>query len=251
MVQRWIIARLRHETFFSLYELNNRIKELLSILNKHPFKRLEGTRESLFNTIDKPALKPLPLKPYEYAQWKHARVNIDYHIEVDRHYYSVPYQLVGKQIDVRITARTVECLYKGNRIASHIRSNEPFKHTTVTEHMPKAHQAYAQWTPERLIKWAEKSGVHVSMFIERLLLQKPHPQHGFRSALGVMRLGKHYGDDRLNGACKRALDIGAISYRSIDSILKNGLDHTPVQEQLGLSCESIQHSNIRGSQYYQ
>ena len=251
LVQRWILARLRHQTFFSLYELNTCIKELLGVLNKHPFKRLEGTRESIFNTIDKPALKLLPTVPYEYAQWKHARVNIDYHIEVDRHYYSVPYQLVGKQVDVRITAQTIECLYKGNRIASHIRSQEPFKHTTITEHMPKAHQAYAQWTPQRLVSWANKSGGHVSMFIEKLLLQRTYPQQGFRSALGVMRLGKHYGDDRLDGACKRALDIGAINYRSIESILKNGLDRKPVQQQAELFHEALQHSNIRGSGYYQ
>jgi transposase len=251
VVQRWILARLRHQTIFSLYELNRCIKELLSALNKHPFKRLEGTRESIFNTIDKPALKPLPTEPYEYALWKHARVNIDYHIEVDRHYYSVPYQLVGKQVDVRITAQTIECLYKGNRIASHIRSHESYKHTTVTGHMPTAHQAYAQWTPERLINWANKSGGQVSVFIEKLLLQKPHPQQGFRSALGVMRLGKHYGNDRLNGACKRALAIGAINYRSIESILKNGLDQKPVQQQAELFHEALQHSNIRGSGYYQ
>jgi len=251
LVQRWILARLRHQSFFSLTELNNTIRSLLVYLNNHPFKVLSGSRKSFFETIDKPALKPLPVQPYEYAEWKKARVNIDYHIEVDKHYYSVPYQLVSQQVDVRITAGTIECLYKGNRVASHQRSQEQGKYTTVTEHMPKAHQMYLEWTPQRLVSWAAKSGEHVSALVEKILTQRPHPQQGFRSVLGIMRLGKHYGEDRLDGACKRALEIGASSYKSIESILKTRLDQKPVSKQENALHEHTVHSNIRGSEYYQ
>ena len=251
LVQRWILARLRHETFFSLTEINTRIKELLIWLNNHPFQKLEGSRVSLFNTIDKPALKPLPQEPYEYAEWKVARVNVDYYIEVDRHYYSVPYQLVSRQLDVRITAGTIECFYKGNRIASHIRSDDKGRHTTLTEHMPKSHQMYAEWTPQRLISWAAKSGEHVKALVEKILAQRPHPEQGFRSALGIMRLGKHYGNDRLDASCKRALEIGASSYKSIDSILKHGLDRVEQKKQADVLYEPVEHTNIRGPYYYQ
>ncbi len=250
LVQRWILARLRHETFFSLSELNARIKELLFWLNNHPFQKLEGSRESLFNTIDKPALKSLPVEPYEYAEWKKARVNIDYHIEVDRHYYSVPYQLVSRQVDVRITAGTIESFYRGNRVASHIRSDDKGRHTTVASHMPKAHQAYVEWTPERLVSWANKSGEHVSGLVEKVLAQRSHPQQGFRSVLGIMRLGKHYGDSRLDAACKRALEIGASSYKSIESILRKGLDRIELQKQDDDLYKPVEHINIRGSAYY-
>ncbi len=251
LVQRWILSRLRHETFFSLSELNGRIKELLVWLNNRPFQKLEGSRQSMFATIDKPALQPLPQQPYEYAQWKHARVNIDYHIEVDRHYYSVPYQLVSRQLDVRITSGTIECFYKGNRVASHMRSDEHGRHTTVTEHMPKAHQAYVEWTPQRLVSWAGKSGEHIQAFVEKILGQRPHPEQGFRTALGIMRLGKHYGEDRLDGACKRALEIGASSYKSIESILKHGLDQVDLHKHNDVLYEPVEHTNIRGSAYYQ
>ena len=251
LVQRWILGRLRHETFFSLTSLNARIKELLIWLNSHPFQKLEGARQSLFATIDKPALKPLPQEPYEYAEWKKARVSVDYHIEVDRHYYSVPYQLYGRQVDVRITADTIECFYQGNRVASHIHSDEKGRHTTVTEHMPKAHQAYVEWTPQRLITWAAKSGEHVKALVETILAQRRHPQQGFRSALGIMRLGKHYGNDRLDAACKRALGIGASSYKSIDSILKHGLDRIELKKQDDVLQGPVEHTNIRGSAYYQ
>ena len=251
LVQRWILSRLRHETFFSLSELNSRIKELLVWLNNRPFQKLEGSRQSMFTTIDKPALKPLPQQPYEYAEWKKARVNIDYHIEVDRHYYSVPYQLVSNQVDVRITRGTIECFYKGNRVASHMRSDEHGRHTTMTEHMPKAHQAYVEWTPQRLISWAAKSGGHVSALVEKILGQRPHPEQGFRCALGIMRLGKHYGEDRLDAACKRALGIGAHSYKSIESILRRGLDRIELQNQDIPACKPVEHTNIRGSAYYQ
>ena len=251
LVQRWILAKLRHQTFFSLRELNNRIKELLTGLNNHPFKVLEGTRTSLFETIDKPALKPLPVIPYEYGEWKKARVNIDCHMEVDKHYYSVPCKLVHQQLDVRITASTIECFDKGKRVASHQKSDEKGRYTTVSEHLPKAYQEYLGWTPQRLISWANKSGEHVAAVVEKILTQKPHPEQGFRSVLGIMRLGKHYGDDRLKAACTYALEINALSYRSIESILRNGIDRIAHEKQDSTGNRPIEHANIRGSAYYQ
>ena len=249
LVQRWIVARLRHETFFSLTGLNARIKELLVWINNRRFKELEGSRQSLFISLDKPALGPLPKKPYEYAEWKIVRVHPDYHVEVDRHYYSVPYQLYKKQLDVRITAATIECFYRGKRVASHVRSYEKGRHTTITEHMPKPHQAMAAWTPQRLVNWAGTCGDSVAILVEKLLDKYIHPQQGFRPALGVIRLGKGYGNDRLDAACKRALQIGGITYKSVESILRNGYDQIEFAPKD--STKPIQHTNIRGSHYYQ
>ena len=249
VVERWILARLRHQRFFSLSELNSSIKNLLVSLNERPFKKLPGSRKSFFQTLERPTLKPLPSEAYQYAEWKKVRVNIDYHIEVQRHYYSVPYQMIKKQLDVRITVSTIECFYKGKRIASHRRSSHKGGYTTLSEHMPKAHQRYAKWTPQRLIRWAEKSGDNTAMLVEKILTSRPHPQQGFRTVLGIMRLGKSYGDNRLNAACQRALSIGTTTYKSIESILKNGLDQRPLPE-TSVSAEPIEHSNIRGSDYY-
>ena len=249
VVERWILARLRNHVFFSLVELNSFIRKLLVELNERPFKKLPGSRKSLFETLDRPALKPLPFEPYQYAEWKKARVNIDYHVEVEKHYYSVPYQLIKQKIDVRITALTVECFYKGKRIASHRRSRLKGRHSTIAEHMPKAHQRYAEWTPERLLRWAEKTGDDTARLVQNILSSRPHPQQGFRTVLGIMRLGKSYGEGRLNAACHRALSIGTTTYKSIESILKNGLDQRPLPE-IADSTEAIEHSNIRGSDYY-
>ena len=249
VVERWILARLRNQVFFSLVELNSFIRKLLVKLNERPFKKLPGSRKSFFETLDHPALKPLPFGPYQYAEWKKARVNIDYHIEVEKHYYSVPYQLIKQQIDVRITAFTVECFYKGKRIASHRRSRLQGRYSTIAEHMPKAHQEYAQWTPERLIRWAEKTGDDTARLVQKILSSRPHPQQGFRTVLGIMRLGKSYGEGRLNAACHRALSIGTTTYKSVESILKNGLDQRPLPE-TAASTKAIEHSNIRGSDYY-
>ncbi|MBU1471597.1 MAG: IS21 family transposase [candidate division Zixibacteria bacterium] len=256
-VERYILARLRNHTFFSLVELNRAIAALLTEYNEQPFQKLPGSRRSLFETLDKPALRPLPSERYEYAEWKKATVNIDYHVEVGRHYYSVPYQLVKQKLDVRVTNRTVECFHNGKRVASHLRSDSPIKvedklagrHTTITEHMPRAHREYAEWTPERLVRWASKSGGATAEVVERILSSRPHPQQGFRSCLGIMRLGKQYGQDRLEAACGRALAINATSYKSIESILKRGLDRVPLpQRQLQLPV--IEHANVRGAGYY-
>jgi transposase len=249
VVERWILARLRNRQFFSLSQLNEAIAELLVDLNSKPFQKLPGCRKQLFDTLDRPALNPLPAKPYPYAEWKKATVNIDYHIEVERHYYSVPYQLIKNKVDVRITQRTIECFYKNKRVASHIRSYQKGRHTTVKEHMPKSHQKWAQWTPDRFIRWAGKVGPHTQTLIETILNSRTHPQQGFRSCLGILRLVKSYGNRRLEAACRRAVIIGGTSYRSVESILKHNLDQKPLaQEQAAEPC--IEHTNIRGSQYY-
>lgn len=249
VVERWILARLRNVTFFSLEELNTAIQKLVKKLNARPFQKLPGCRHSLFESLDKPALKPLPAQPYMYAEWKKARVNIDYHIEVDGHYYSVPYQLVQHQVDVRITRQIVEIFYKGRRVSSHRCSHHKGSHTTVKEHMPRAHQRYAEWTPERLVRWAAKNGPCTARLIENILASRPHPQQGFRSCLGIMGLGKEYGQERLEAACARALAIGGLSFKSTRSILKAGLDQRPLLEQ-NQEAPLIRHANIRGPQYY-
>jgi transposase len=249
VVERWILAKLRNATFFSLVELNTAIKKLLTKLNECPFKKLPGSRRTLFESLDRPALKPLPEQPYVYAEWKKARVHIDYHIEVDSHYYSVPYQLVKQQLDVRITQKTLEVFYKGRRVASHWRSDHQGRHTTVKDHMPKAHQSYAEWTPDRLIRWAAKNGTATAKLIETILASRPHPQQGFRSCLGIMRLTKPYGPERLEAACARALAIGAFNFRSVKAILQTGLDRRPLPTTTA-KTPAIQHENIRGPHYY-
>ncbi len=249
LVERWILAVLRNQTFFSLEALNRAIARLLKRLNERPFKKLPGSRQELFEQLDRPALQSLPMNAYEFAQWKKVQVNIDYHIEIEGHYYSVPYQLVRRQLDARYSARTVECFHKGQRVASHIRSRLKGRHTTVSEHMPKSHRQYAEWTPQRLIRWAEKTGPATAGVVQTILQQRTYPQQGFRSCLGILRLGKSFGEDRLEAACRRALKIGSCSYKSIDSILRQGLDRRALPEQQALEL-SIEHHNIRGSDYY-
>ena len=249
IVERWILARLRHRTFFCLAEANAAIAGLLEDLNHRPFKKLPGSRREAFEALDQPVLRPLPETPYEFAQWKTARVNIDYHIEVLGHYYSVPYQLLKQQLTVRLTATTVECFHKGNRVASHRRSEHKGRHSTVTEHMPKAHQEYAGWDAKRLIGWAATAGADTAALVEKILASRAHPQQGFRAALGLMRLGKLHGPERLDAACKRALLIGATTYKSVASILERGLDQQPLPEPQ-TPAAPIHHPNIRGNSYY-
>jgi len=249
VVERWILARLRHHTCFSLTALNTAIQDLLLDLNQRPFKKLPGCRQSLFAALDRPALRPLPAQPYEYAEWKLVRVNIDYHIEADGHDYSVPYTLVQHQLDARLSAQTVELFFKGKRVASHRRSPHHGRHTTVASHMPKAHRHYAEWTPQRLIRWAAQAGEATARVVETILTSRAHPQQGFRACLGIMRLGRRYGDLRLEAACRRALAIGACSYKSIESILKHDLDRQPLPAP-PRGATVIDHDNIRGATYY-
>jgi len=247
-VQRFILAGLRHHTFFSLAEVNAAIKERLELLNNRPFRKLPGTRKSRFEELDRPAMLPLPELPYEYAQWKIARVHIDYHVDIDGHFYSVPYRLVREQVDVRYTSATVECFHKGNRIASHPRSFVKGKHTTNPAHMPLSHREYAEWTPERLISWATQTGKATAAVVESILSRKAYAEHGYRSCMGIISLGKRFGKERLEAACERALFIKGISYTSIKSILNNNLDQKPLPKQLELL--TVAHENIRGTDYY-
>lgn len=250
IVERWILAPLRNHTFFSLGELNREIRRLLDALNDRPFQKLEGTRRSLFEAVDRPALGPLPTTRYEFAERKSARVNIDYHVQVGGHLYSVPYQLVRQKVEVRLAAQTVEIFHDGRRIAAHLRSHRKGAFTTDASHRPKAHAEHLEWTPSRIIRWASKSGPHTADVVRHILEDRPHPEHGYRACLGIMRLGKRYSTDRLEAACQRALGIRGISYRSIASILKNGLDRLG-DEDRRVSLDLPQdHENLRGSAYY-
>ena len=251
-VEHWVLAPLRNRTFFSLSELKEAITEKLEALNNRPFQKLESTRRTLFENLEKPVLKPLPVRPYLYAEWKSARVNIDYHIEVDHHYYSVPYQLVHEKLDVRFTDTFVEIFFKGRRITSHPRSYRKGAHTTLREHMPKSHQRYLEWTPSRLIRWAGQIGAHTQNLVACIIENRPHPEQGYRSCLGLLRLGKTYSPERLEAACARALQMKAYSYKNVESILKKGLDRQPLataspQTPLPL----LEHANLRGKGYYQ
>jgi len=249
VTERWILARLRRHTFFSLAVLNTAIGEAVADLNRRPFQKLPGSRHSHFLSVDHPALRPLPPTPYEYAEWKKATVHIDYHVEVEQHYYSVPYRFVRQRVEVRLTAHCVECFHKGQRISSHRRSFLKGQHTTVTAHMPPTHQAFAEWTPERLVLWAEQSGPATTQLVATILATRIHPLQGFRSCLGIMRLGKTYGAERLDAACSRALALQAHSYKSVASILRHGLDQLPLTPER-VSPPAIPHPTIRGPHYY-
>jgi transposase len=249
LVERWILAPLRNRQFFSLEELNQAIREQLEQLNRRPFQKLPGCRRTRFEEVDQPALKPLPVSPYEYAEWKKARVNVDYHIEVEKHYYSVPYRLMKQQVEVRLTAYTLECFHKGRRVCSHPRSAKVGGYSTQKDHMPKSHREYGEWTPERLLEWATKVGPYTQEAIRRVLESRPFPVQGFRSCLGILRLAKKFGADRLENACRRAVRINAFSYKSIHSILKNGLDHCSLPEP-ETPVAPVDHPNIRGAHYY-
>jgi len=249
-VERRILAPLRNRTFFSLHELNEAIWELLQTYNQRPFQKLSSNRQTLFETLEKPLLKPLPSQPYEYAEWKKVRVNIDYHVEVEKHYYSVPYQLIRQQLDARLTASVVEILHQGKRVASHARSFVEHRHSTVLEHMPQSHREYAEWTPVRLVQWAGESGESTRAVVEKILASHRHPEQGYRSCLGIMRLGKKYGQNRLEAACRRVLNIPSPRYQHIESILKLGLDQKPLESEQPV-LPAFTHEFVRGAEYYQ
>lgn len=248
--ETWIMAALRQHTFFSLAELNKAIARKLNELNNRKFQKLNTTRREMYEKIDRPALKPLPVVQYEYAEWKKVRANIDYHIEFDRHYYSVPNQLRKEQMDVRYTDTTIEVLFKNKRVASHRRSYKAGDFTTCRDHMPKSHQKYMEWTPSRMINWAAKTGSQTAQLVMGIMNSRRHPEQGFRACMGIMRLGKRYSIERLEKACQRAISIQSYSYKSVESILKKGLDKVPLQSEQ-TEVKSIEHPNIRGNQYYQ
>ncbi len=249
IVERWIMARLRHRQFASVDEVNQAIAPLLHQLNEKPFQKLPGSRASAFAGIDAPALALLPLQPYEMAHYKTAKVHIDYHVEIERHRYSVPHALVGQVLDTRITATTIELLHRGNRVASHPRSSLTGGHTTIAAHMPTAHRAQMEWSPQRLIHWAESIGPACTEVVTRLLDRYRHPEHGYRACLGLLSLAKRYGKPRLEAACMLALQIGACQYRHVRDILKHNRDAILPQETK--DWISPEHAHVRGPGYYQ
>ena len=245
---RFIVAKLRNRQFFSLCELNAAIAELVAQINNRVSRHLGASRRALFEELERAALKPLPAEPYVFAEWKECRVGLDYHVEIDKHYYSVPHQLLREKVWARITARTIEVFHRGKRVAAHVRSSSNRKHTTVREHMPSSHRRYADWTPERLRRQASEIGRHTAALVEIILRERTHPEQGFRACVGILRLAKTYGRERLEAACGRALDIGARSYSSVNSILKNNLDcRRPAMPADG---PAIAHDNIRGPTYF-
>jgi len=249
LAERWIIAVLRNRTFHSLTDLNEAIAPLLDRLNARPMRKLKASRRDLFEALDRPVLRPLPESAYELAVWKKPRVNIDYHVDFDGHYYSVPYQLRGQTLDLRATETIVEIFHAGQRVASHVRSHVKHKPTTDPGHMPAAHRAHAEWTPSRLIAWAEKVGPKTAELVAAIMESRPHPEHGYRACLGVMRLRKRFPDERIERACARALALRAVSYRSIESILKHNLDREEIPTPT-VSQPLPLHPNVRGSAYY-
>jgi transposase len=250
IAQRWILGRLRNQTFFSLDALNERIAELLEDLNDRRMRVYGCSRRELFERLDQPALKPLPTAPFVYGEWRTARVNIDYHVEVDHHFYSAPHTLVHQLLDARLTATTVEIFHGGPRVAAHARSYDRGRHTTITGHMPHAHQQHLEWTPSRIINWARSIGPNTARLAEAILADRPHPEHGYRSCLGILRLAKRYGNDRLEVACMRAVAVGARSYRHVAAMLKNGLDRLPVDAAEPDAPPTGTHENVRGRTYY-
>jgi transposase len=248
VVERWILARLRDRTFFSLAELNQAIRELLAELNQRPMKHLGQSRRELFIELDRPALKPLPEQAYEFALWRQARVHIDYHIQFDKHYYSVPYRLIGKQVEVRATEQVVEIFYQRQRCASHLRRHSPGRYSTQHDHMPPAHQAVDDWSPERFLRWAQQIGPQTRQLIAAVLDGRQHPQQAYRSCLGILGLGKRYGHSRLEAACRRAHPAGILTYKGIHNILKHNLDQLPPDPPPATPLPA--HANIRGQTYY-
>jgi transposase len=249
IVERWILAALRHRTFFSLAELNRAIRELLIQLNQRKFKKLDTTRARLFEEVDRPALKPLPATPFEFAERKKVKVHPDYHVEVDHHYYSVPYKYQGEEVEARFSEKTVEILYNGERIAMHMRSYIPGKHTTTEEHRPKKHQDL-KWTSSFMVDKGREVGPATADVLQKIMSERKHPELGYRSCLGVLRFGKRYSNERLEAACRRAIVMNACSYRSIKSILENSLDREPLESVEIPAVHAEVHPNVRGSAYY-
>jgi transposase len=252
VAQRWILARLRNRLFASLSEMNAAIGECLDFLNARKMRHLGKSRMELFRELDQPELKPLPKERYEFADWRVARANIDYHISFDHHHYSVPYGLVHEELDVRATVLTVEIFKRGMRIASHRRSHHRGKYTTNKEHMPASHRAHADWSPSRMISWGASIGVSTGVLVEKILESRPHPEQGYRSALGLIRLEKKYGKERVERAAGRALELKAHNYQFVAKLLQNGMDRAAV---LGAAAETqeslpLGEENIRGSGYY-
>jgi transposase len=250
VAQRWILAALRHQRFFSLAELNTAIWALLPSLNDRLMKHLGVSRRQLFEHLDRPHLRPLPATRYELGEWRDLTVNIDYHVVVEHNFYSVPYQLVHQPVAVRVAATTVEIFLKGRRIASHRRRGGRGQFATDPAHMPAAHRAHAEWTPSRLIAWAGTTGPATAEVVTAIMAAKPHPEQGYRACLGLMRLSKTHGAARMEAACTRASQLRAPSYRTVATILATGADRVPLADGPEAPVVLLPHANIRGHTYY-
>ena len=248
IVGRWILARLRNRRFFSLAALNEAMRALLDDLNSRALRGWGRSRRELFEELERNALLPLPAEPYEYAEWKRCRVGLDYHVEIAKHYYSVPHPLLRQEVEARITAATVEIFHRGKRVASHRRSLLPHRPSTVAEHMPSAHRRYRDWTHERIHREAEAVGPDTAVLVDVILRSRPHPEQGFRSCIGILGLVKRFGAGRVEIACTRALALGTRSYSSVAAILKNAQDRTP--NSVPTDAPLLIHENIRGPGYY-
>lgn len=247
--ERRILAKFRNRKFFSLDELNAAIAEELVGVNSEKFQKMEGSRLSLFESIDRPALRPLPTHEFAISEYKLARVNINYHIQLDRHFYSVPYTYVQKEVMIRYTDFKVEISCKGEVIASHLRRYNS-GYTTLDEHMPTKHKAHVKWTPERMIRWVGEAGPSTTKVAEQIVKSRRHPEESFNTILGMIRIGENHGKDRLEGACTRALEINAVNYRSVKNILNAGLDKSFKAKTTKEESPPINHENIRGPEYY-
>ena len=250
IAQRWVLAALRHRTFFTLADLNAAIRERIDVINDRPMKVVGVSRRALFEQLDRPALKPLPASRYELAEWKACRVNIDYHVEVDHNFYSVPYPLVHEGVEARFTQLTVEVFFNGRRVASHARLTGRGRFATTLAHMPRAHRAHAEWTPSRLITWAEQAGPATGRLVAGMLERRPHPEQSYRACLGLMRLGRVHGADRLEAACLRAERLRSYRYRTVEHILINQQDRLPLDEPAP-ARPVLTHENLRGATYYE
>ena len=250
VVGRWIVARLRNRAFFHIAELNQAIRELLSQVNERPMRHLGASRRELFERIDRPALKPLPIQRYELGEWKRGRANIDYHLDVDHNFYSVPNDLRHQDLDARFTATTVEIFHKSKRVASHERLSDRGRYSTKPEHMPSSHRAHAEWTPSRLIAWAEETGPAAGRVAARIMSDRPHPEQGFRSCLGLNSLGRKFGRARLEAACARAEQLGSPCYKTVKNILGSKVEQLPFELEASEGACLPTHPNTRGAGYY-
>ena len=249
IAERWILAALRHRTFFALGALNAAIRERVDVINGRPMKVLGISRRALFEHLDRPALRPLPPTRYELAEWKPCVVNIDYHVAVDHNYYSVPYTLVHARVEARFTSTTVEVFLNARRVASHVRLRGRGQASTQIEHMPRSHRAHAEWTPSRLIAWAEQTGPGTGRVAAGILAGRPHPEQGYRACLGLMRLGRVHGPERLEAACLRAERLRSYRYRTVEHILTNQQDRLPLDD-AAPARPALTHDNVRGAAYY-
>jgi len=247
---RWLLAALRKRTFFSLAEANAAIIPLLARLNDRERRVLKASRRQLYEQWDRPALRPLPAERYQWIEWRKATVGPDYHVECGGHYYSVPYQLVGSKVEVRLSLTEVEVLQGNRRVASHIRSYVVGKHSTCPEHMASSHRRYAEWTPQRITDWARQTGPSTAEVASEIMRRRPHPEQGFRSCMGLISLGRKHTPSRLEAACGRALEIGSPSYQTVKMLLASGLDREPVLPEASAPPEP-DHENVRGPAYFE